>query len=138
MSDKAKRGRILLVDDSPEVLEVISLCLEEAGYEVSKTWDSREAFGLAKSQRPDAIILDFWMTHLNGAELAALLKADAELAPIPIGLLTAVVGVLPSLLTSSCSAVLTKPATLDELLSLVDGLMRMRGLASPPDFETPT
>jgi len=121
------RGRILLVDDSPEVLEVFSLCLEEAGYKVSSASNGVSALYAAKLSKPDAIILDLWMPQLGGMELAGLLKGDAHLASVPLGLITAAVGILPRLVTSSFVAVMAKPCRLDDLLSMADSLMAKRG-----------
>ena len=117
------RGRILLVDDSPEVLEVFSLCLEEAGYKVSWALNGVSALYTAKLCKPDAIILDLWMPQLSGMELAVLLKGDVHFASIPLGLITAAVGILPKLATSPFAAVMAKPCRLDDLLSMADSLM---------------
>ncbi len=132
--DEASRGRILLVDDSPDVLEVFSLCLEEAGYQISKTWDSAQAFAMAQRSPPDAIIMDFWMPQLNGLELAALVKADPNLATIPIGLITAAAGILPSLITSHFLTVLAKPAALQDLVLMAEALIAARYATRRPEL----
>ena len=57
--------KILVVDDEPDVLRVVSVRLQSAGYEVLSTGDSREVFHLVEKYRPDLILIDILMPHLD-------------------------------------------------------------------------
>ena len=81
--------RILVVDDETHILQVLSLKLRDAGYEVITAADGEEGFDLALDRIPDLIITDFQMPYLTGLELSQALAADRATAGIPILMLTA-------------------------------------------------
>lgn len=122
-SNEIDRGHILLVDDSPELIEVFSLCLEAAGYKVSSALNGVRALDIARLLKPDAVILDIWMPALGGLGLAAIFKSDPNLRNIPLGLITAATGLLPGLECAHFTAVLAKPCSLDEILGMAEVLL---------------
>jgi two-component system alkaline phosphatase synthesis response regulator PhoP len=81
--------RALVVDDDPNVLQVLEHSLVFDGYEVSKAVDGLEALQVARSDRPDVILLDVMMPGLNGLEVVEELRKDVELQHIPVIVLTA-------------------------------------------------
>jgi signal transduction histidine kinase/DNA-binding response OmpR family regulator len=80
----APRGRVLVVDDDPAALELVSRFLARDGYAVTTTSRGDEAIALARQIKPDAITLDVMMPGLDGWSVLAALKADPELAAIPV------------------------------------------------------
>jgi len=81
--------RILAVDDSATVLEMIKSVLVAEGYEVLTAADGAEGLDVARAERPDLILLDVMMPALDGYEACRRLKADAATAEIPVIMLTA-------------------------------------------------
>ena len=80
---------ILIADDETHILNVLSVKLQNAGFDVIRAEDGAEAFDLACAHRPDLIITDYQMPHLSGIELCTRLQANPETAEIPALLLTA-------------------------------------------------
>lgn len=82
-------ARILAVDDSPTVLEMITAILESGGYSVLTAVDGVEALDTARAERPDLILLDVMLPKLDGYRVCRLLKFDQNYRDIPIIMLTA-------------------------------------------------
>ena len=81
--------KILVCDDEPHILHVVSAKLRNGGFEVVTAADGEEALELARQHLPDLIITDYQMPILCGLELAAKLRADPKTRAIPIIMLTA-------------------------------------------------
>ena len=83
------KQKILLVDDEEDILDFLELILEEQGYSIVKANSGREALLAAQMHRPELILLDIMMPEMDGWEVLKLLKADEEVAHIPVAMLTA-------------------------------------------------
>ncbi len=81
--------KVLLVDDEPDVLEMYTMRLEVTGYQVVTADDGEKALGLAKSEKPDLIILDLMLPKIEGFDVCRMLKFDDEYKNIPIVILSA-------------------------------------------------
>jgi CheY-like chemotaxis protein len=85
------QGKILIIDDDPDITEAMRVVLENRGYEVRSARDSSEGMERLKQARPDLIILDVMMrTSQEGFELSRELKHNAQYKDIPILMLTGV------------------------------------------------
>lgn len=85
------QGRILIIDDDPDITEAMTVVLENRGYEVTGAADGSEGMDRLKANRPDVIILDVMMrTRQEGFELSRELKTNPDYKDIPILMLTAV------------------------------------------------
>lgn len=82
--------RVLVVDDDPDVRELMKRILEKAGYSVETAVDGAEAMELARKVKPGLITLDVMMADLDGWTVLSRLKADPELSDIPVVMLTMV------------------------------------------------
>ena len=82
------RPRLLLVDDEPSNLQVLRHILQ-ADYRLLFATDGERALQVAREQRPDLILLDVMMPHLDGYAVCCVLKADAATAAIPVIFITA-------------------------------------------------
>lgn len=82
------KKKILIVDDEKDVLILLEKRLSKAGYEVAQAANGRDALTLAKSEKPDLIVLDVMMPDMGGEEVAANLKNDAGTKDIPVIFLT--------------------------------------------------
>ncbi len=88
MSEKA---RILIIDDEEDICMFSKSALEKTGkYEVTFSTRAREGIDLARSHRPDLILLDMRMPEMDGAEAARCLSEDTATSSIPVVFLSAV------------------------------------------------
>lgn len=85
-----ERKTILVVDDDPATREMLERYLSQEGYEVVPVGNGRDVVSLAREVRPQAITLDLLMPGMDGWSVLAALKADPELAAIPVIMLTIV------------------------------------------------
>jgi CheY-like chemotaxis protein len=77
-------GNILLVDDLPENLQLLSDLLVTLGYSVRSVTSGRMALKTAKVKRPDLILLDIKMPEMDGYQVCQALKDDLDLRDIPV------------------------------------------------------
>lgn len=70
-----KRKTILIVDDSPAILDALAVAFEDAGYEVGEARDGEEVFRKMTSLDPDVLLLDIYMPKINGTDVCRLVKA---------------------------------------------------------------
>jgi signal transduction histidine kinase/CheY-like chemotaxis protein/ligand-binding sensor domain-containing protein len=85
-----RQPRILVVDDDPNIRELLTQELSEAGYQVGVAGNGREALSHVRGERPDLIVLDVMMPEMNGFDVAAVLKNDPMTMDIPIVILSIV------------------------------------------------
>ncbi len=83
-----KTSKIVVVDDDPDVLELIRYNLEKERAQVQTFTNAREALSAMREQRPDLVLSDWTMDDLDGLDLCRLLKRDPELSKIPFVMLT--------------------------------------------------
>lgn len=116
---------VLVVDDDPNILELLDVNLSAAGYAVTRAADGREGLRQAQALHPDLVLLDVTMPEMDGWELCKTLKDDPELAGTKVLILTArasdrdrmiAVGILKA------DAYIAKPFDTGELLTLVGRL----------------
>lgn len=80
---------ILVVDDEANVRRIVQVILQRAGYQVSMAADGIEGLEKLREDRPDLVLLDVMMPHLDGFEMLHRMKADPETANILVVMLTA-------------------------------------------------
>src|SRR4030042_305653 len=84
----ASPNRVLVIDDEPEITEIVMAFLSNAGYQVEIENSSIEGLARAKVSKPDVILLDIMMPVMDGYEVCAQLKKDPQTAQIPVLFLT--------------------------------------------------
>lgn len=117
--------RILLVDDEPDLVQMVSVRLTAAGYEVSTAYDGEEALEQVKRAKPELIILDLMLPKMDGYKVCRLLKFDERTRSIPILIFTARAQVEDVTLATDCGAdaYLTKPFEARILLGKIQELL---------------
>lgn len=119
--------RVLVVDDDRVIQQLLEVNLELEGYEVVATAaDGKEALEKIAELKPDLVILDIMMPKMDGLEVCRRLRADPDLADIPVILLSARAQDMDIRegLEIGASAYLTKPFDPVELLEVVGRLSR--------------
>lgn len=81
--------KILITDDEPEILDLYSDAIEEAGYSVMRAVNGRECVEIAKKEHPDLILLDLKMPEMDGMEAFSILRDSPETKDIKVVFLTA-------------------------------------------------
>ncbi|MGF6774721.1 CheY-like chemotaxis protein [Paraburkholderia sp. GAS199] len=108
-------SRVLLVDDQPEALSALRAVLVGRGYTVATAADGAEAFERLQRTRVSAVVCDWRMPNMDGAELIESMQSRTELASVPV-ILTSGSGDAPAF---PVKGFLRKPFALDKLLSLL-------------------
>jgi DNA-binding response OmpR family regulator len=85
-----KKPTVLVADDDPQILTMLSVRLAKRGYEVLEAADGLQTLSKAREHKPDLVLLDVMMPGKNGWEVAKELRADEELRNIGIVMLTAI------------------------------------------------
>ena len=113
--------KILVVDDEPDLLKVVTFRLRKLGYDIIEATDGQKAMDLIREHRPHLILLDLRLPIMDGWEVCRRVKADDQLKYIPIILLTASAGALNSEMTKELKAedFLVKPFEPEKLLEIV-------------------
>ena len=87
--DTAVPKKILVVDDEPDILALVTARLVKAGYQVAVASDGLEGLDKAEKERPDLILVDISMPRMNGFQMVQFIRADASLQEIPVIVITA-------------------------------------------------
>ena len=80
---------ILIIEDEPDINELLSISLQKSGYKVSKSYDGETGLNIARRTSPDLVLLDLMLPGLNGLDICRLLKSEKETASIRIIMITA-------------------------------------------------
>jgi len=119
-------GKVLVVEDEPDVAEMIRYNLGKEGYDVRLAAHGTEALRQVKEARPDVILLDIMVPHLNGWEICRRLKQDRETQAIPVIMVTGRVEEGDKVLGFEMGAddYVTKPFSPRELVARVRAVSR--------------
>jgi two-component system phosphate regulon response regulator PhoB/two-component system alkaline phosphatase synthesis response regulator PhoP len=117
---------IAVVDDEPDILELVALHLKNAGFRVKEFLDGESFYRFLDTQIPDLLILDLMLPDIDGLEICKYLKRKEELAEIPIIMLTAKSEETDKLLGLELGAddYVTKPFSPKELVARVRAVLR--------------
>jgi len=126
--DPTKTEDILIVDDTPDNLHLLSRMLTRQGYNVRKALSGPMALTAVQTVAPDLILLDIMMPEMDGYEVCQNLKADAKTAEIPIIFLSALDDVLDKVKGFQVGGVdyITKPFQFEEVLIRVQNQLALR------------
>jgi two-component system OmpR family response regulator len=120
----APEARLLVVDDEPNIVELLSASLRYAGFEVATASDGEKAVQIAREFRPDLVVLDVMMPGLDGFGVARRLRDGG--ARVPIVFLTARDGTQDKVtgLTLGGDDYVTKPFSLEEVIARIRAVLR--------------
>jgi two-component system, OmpR family, response regulator len=131
MTDSSSGNRVLVVDDEPNIVEVVSMALRFQGFEVETAGTGREALAAVTKFKPHMMVLDVMLPDMEGFEVAA--RLGAQRAGVPIIFLTARDATEDKVrgLTGGGDDYMTKPFSLEELVARIRTILRRTGQASP-------
>jgi two-component system OmpR family response regulator len=124
-------NRILVVDDEPNIVEVISMALRYQGFAVETAGTGREAVAQVARFKPHLMVLDVMLPDMEGFEVAE--RLGAQRAGVPIIFLTARDATEDKVrgLTGGGDDYMTKPFSLEELIARIRTILRRTGQAAP-------
>jgi len=124
-------AKVLVVDDEPDAVELVSFNLKAAGYEVVTADDGNEAIKRARQHAPDLVLLDVMLPEVDGLEVCKLLRRDPVTSGVPIIMLTAKAAEIDRVLGLELGAddYMTKPFSPRELILRVKNLLKRRQAA---------
>ena len=130
-------ARVLIVEDSPDIAELIKHYLERAGYETTLLTSGRDALVAARQAPPDMVVLDIMLPGMDGLQVCQALRSEPSTAAVPILMLTAkgeeadrVKG-----LELGADDYVTKPFSPRELVARVQALLRRADRTQKPATE---
>ena len=118
--------KILVVEDNPQIQDIIARRLARKGYDVSKASDGDQCLAVLHSERPDLIIMDMSLPTKDGWQTTAEIRADTSVAHIPVIALTAhaMAAHRDKALEAGCNDYETKPIDFDKLLPKIEALLQ--------------
>src|SRR3954465_12522955 len=127
----AEAHRVLVVDDEPNIVDVISMALRFQGFDVESAGTGADAIAAAAAFKPELIVLDVMLPDMEGFDVAR--RLGAQRARVPIVFLTARDSTEDKIrgLTIGGDDYVTKPFSLEELIARIRSVLRRSGLAEP-------
>lgn len=123
-----KNCNILMVDDTPANLLLLSNMLKSRGFRIRPVPSGRLAFKVMEIETPDLILLDINMPEMNGYEVCRRLKADARFSEIPVIFISALSETLDKVEAFACGGVdyITKPFQFEEVEARINTHLKLR------------
>lgn len=124
--------RVLVVDDEPDVTDVLSGVMTAEGWQVRTAADGATALATARAFRPDAVVLDWMLPDLDGMQVLRALRRETP--GVCVLFLTARDAVEDRIagITAGGDDYVTKPYSLEEVLARLRGLLRRAGMTAEP------
>jgi CheY-like chemotaxis protein len=109
-------GLVLIVDDDPDIREVLSMVLETRGFHTATAEDGQAALQAMIGEKPAVVLADLMMPNMTGAELVSTMRQDPRLSDVPVLFLTAWPANASDL---GAEELLSKPVDVDQLLDSI-------------------
>lgn len=123
---KKNKTKVFIADDDQGILDATTLILEYEGYDVA-TASNGETISRVKQHKPDVVLLDIWLSGVNGGDIARELKSDKETQAIPVIMFSANRDIEKIASAVSAEGFLIKPFNLTDLLSEINKHVKDKG-----------
>jgi len=122
VTDPRAARKVLIVEDNDLNMKLFNDLLEAHGYTTFQTKDGREALSIARTHRPDLILMDIQLPEVSGLEITKRLKADQELRSIPVVAVTAFAmkGDEEKIRQGGCEGYIAKPISIAGFIKVVE------------------
>jgi DNA-binding response OmpR family regulator len=118
-SNNHKNKKILIADDDPAILEALQMMLEDEGYEVELSLEGKSIYKMKKNY-PDLVLLDIWMSGIDGGDICTHLKQNKSTKHIPVIMISANkdVGIIAK--GAGADDYISKPFQMHELFAVIN------------------
>ena len=120
MENKIKR--VFIADDDEAIVDATSLMLEVSGYEVAFTFNGGEVVKALEQNKPDLLLLDIWMSGIDGRNVCRDIKANPTTKDIPVLMISASRDIKDSALQSGADDFVAKPFDMKVLIEKIERL----------------
>lgn len=127
--------KILIADDDPGIVDAVEMILSFTGYEVSSTYDGRDALRLSNEQLPDIFLLDIWMSGVDGRDICRELKQNVQTRHVPVLMMSASNDNQQSAFNAGADDFMTKPFDMQQLIDKIDNLLNKNNIYSKSQFQ---
>ena len=126
---------VLLVEDEPDLNETISFNLDSEGYEVTSTYNGKDALNAIEKKKPDLILLDLMLPDMSGLEICRELRSSKKTKKIPIMMVTAKGGEVDRIVGFELGAddYIVKPFSIREFMLRVSAMLKRTDNKSDAD-----
>ena len=118
--------RIFIADDDSDILDILKLMLQTRGYHVLVSNDGSQLFEYAPEQLPDLVLLDIWMSGIDGRDICAGLKNNENTKDIPVLFISANSNIQAIAKECGAEGFIAKPFDMETLLNKVDDMLGTR------------
>ncbi len=128
-------NKIMVVDDEPDVVDLVKLVLESDGFRVVTAYSGKEALDKIDREMPDLVLLDIMMPQMDGWEVYSRIRANPNTKDIPVAMLTAKSQSIDKMIGLHVVKVddyITKPFGRSELLERVKRILKEKGKLQTP------
>lgn len=127
--------QILAIDDEKDILKLLQYNLEKEGYQISVAQSGEQGLELAKSKKPDLILLDLMLPGMDGLEVCKILQANRDTKQIPILMLTAKSTEVDQIVGLELGAAdyIAKPFSIKVLLAKIKNILKKKGSDTEED-----
>lgn len=125
-SDECENMNIMVVDDEPDMVSVVTAMLKKRGYHVTQAYSGQECLEKVALDKPDLILMDVMMPGIDGFEATKRIKEDPELKDVPVVMLTAKTNKeakIEGFQTSFCDGYVEKPVKMKDLMKVVSWIL---------------
>lgn len=117
------RTKLLIADDSVDLLDLMELFLGEKGFDVKCASSKKALFSILRNYTPDLIILDVFIENVDGREICKKLKADSKTKNVPIIIFSANPYAIANYKSFGANDFIEKPFSLEVVLSKIEGVI---------------
>lgn len=117
---KSTEKHILIIDDDLGISEVIKIILQDDGYKTTVINDGYNIVSVVGKLKPDLILLDIWMSGIDGRDIFKILRKEKNTSKIPVVLISALSNAVDIANEVGANGFLSKPFDISELLSIVE------------------
>ncbi len=125
-----KRKRIFIADDDRDILQIMHLMLQTRPYDVETTCNAKNIFEFEKGL-PDLILLDIWMSGVDGREICSQLKKNERTKNIPVVFISANSNIKKIAEQYQADGYIAKPFEMDYFLSKIDDMLEAERPVEP-------
>jgi len=122
-------ARVLVVEDTPANMKLVTVLLAKQGYEVIQARTAEDAIMIARSDPPDLVLMDMHLPGMDGLEATGILKSDETTRAIPVIAVTAMAmrGDEERIRAAGCDGYVAKPIDYRKFLKEVASVLQSRG-----------